>query len=114
MDLLKELAFAEFQSPVHDPQRCKAATHAELQYLSSAALRFPVKNKAKTINANIVNFEFENGVATSNPIKQEVFLLEFDLAKLLGAADAAQVIPVDYDMNQKSLMFIINVSPLSV
>lgn len=37
-------------------------------------------------------------------------MLEFDLAKLLGAAEAAHVIPVDYDMNQKTLMFIINVS----
>lgn len=42
------------------------------------ATTFPVRNKAKTLNTNIVNFEFEEG------IKQDVFLLEFDLLKRLG------------------------------
>jgi hypothetical protein len=48
-------------------------------------------------------------VATQHPIKQEVFLFEFDLAKLLGPETAPMILPIEFDTAQKTFMFIINV-----
>ena len=51
----------------------KRPSVSQLQYLSTISLSYPLRNKAKTINSHLVNFEFENS------LKQEVFLMEFDL-----------------------------------
>jgi hypothetical protein len=45
-----------------------------MDYLGQISVRYPIRNKAKSINTNIVNYQFEG----NNNIKQEMVMMEFD------------------------------------
>jgi hypothetical protein len=79
-DLMQQLHSTESGSVVHNPDTILnfKPSQSHLDYLSSIAVSYPVRNKAKCINSNIINYQFEG-----DKIKQEVFLLEFDLHELL-------------------------------
>jgi hypothetical protein len=97
---------------VHCPDLLKshAPSQSHLDFLSAIGVSFPIRNKAKSINTNIVNYQFETG-----KIKQEMFMMEFDLYQMIeDAMLVQQIIPVDYEINTKSIIFKINVSPLRV
>jgi len=84
-----------------------APSQSHLDFLSAIGASFPIRNKAKSINTNIVNYQFEAG-----NIKQEMFMMEFDLYQMIeDAMLVQQIIPVDYEINTKSIIFKINVSP---
>lgn len=51
----------------------------QLKQLTDIPLTYPVRNKAKTINTHIVNFQGEMGA-----MKQEVFMMEFNLLGAVG------------------------------
>ena len=93
---------------MHCPDLLKshAPSQSHLDFLSAIGVSFPIRNKAKSINTNIVNYQFETG-----NIKQEMFMMEFDLYQMIeDTMLVQQIIPVDYEINTKSIIFKINVS----
>ena len=55
----------------------KEPNQSQMCYLNTINVNYPVRNKAKTLNTHIINFEFEGS------LKQEMFLMEFDLSQAL-------------------------------
>jgi hypothetical protein len=51
-----------------------AVTTSNLDFLGQISVRYPIRNKAKSINTNIVNYQFEG----NQNIKQEMVMMEFD------------------------------------
>ena len=51
-----------------------AVTASTLDFLGQISVRYPIRNKAKSINTNIVNYQFEG----NQNIKQELVMMEFD------------------------------------
>jgi len=79
--------------------------------LSQIQVRYPIRNKSKSINTNLVNYQFEG----NNNIKQEVIMMEFDFFEGVKASEEevariAQIIPIDYEITSRQVIFKINVS----
>ena len=91
---------------MHCPDLIKShvPNQSHIDFLSAIGVTFPIRNKAKSINTNIVNYQFEGGF-----IKQEMFMMEFDLYQLIEDARLVpQIIPIDFEANSKSIIFKIN------
>lgn len=75
LDTFENFLEADGKQSMHSPDLLKAHTpnQSHIDFLSAIGVTFPIRNKAKSINTNIVNYQFEGGA-----IKQEQFMLEFD------------------------------------
>eukprot|EP00347_Sterkiella_histriomuscorum_P011995 403370296 len=103
-DMLDDMIDRDFNSPSFNDEMIlhRSPTVSQSQYLDTIGTLFPIRNKAKTLNSHIINFEFEN------QLKQEVFMLEFDLEALLKFEDLIKIFPLDFSINQKNFIFKIN------
>lgn len=111
-DPLEEFHTADLFSMVHDEGYLSVRAMpnlGQLKHLTEQPITYPVRNRAKTINTNIINFQSVDGLPPSG-IKRDVFMFEFDL---IGAAAGdpekmRSILELDEMTNERTIMFRIN------
>ena len=103
--MLDDYIQADFNSPMPNGEflRVRTPTASQISYLNTIKVVYPIRNKAKTTNTHIINFEFESD------LKSEVFMMEFDLSTACDPDTIVTILPVDYEVNLKHFMFKVNV-----
>ena len=83
------------QSGLHFSAQRDISDSASRSELASMKLVYPVKNKTKSANQVLTNFQFEP------KLKQETFLLSFDIGESL-------YMPVDSNLSNSEFLFNVN------